>query len=139
MACSIFFSTIRNMGYHGLFPRAAMERADLPGLLFSMTGLEFYGQVNYLKAGLLFADFLTTVSPKYAQEIQTKEYGHGLDGVVAGRADRLVGILNGVDYSIWDPQHDKLIARNYSATDLSGKQECKKDLLQHFNLPLANL
>jgi starch synthase len=131
--------TIHNMGYHGLFPREAMERASLPGLLFSMNGLEFYGKVNYLKGGLLFADFLTTVSPTYAQEIQTKEYGHGLDGVVAGRADRLVGILNGVDYSTWDPEHDNLIAAKYSDRDLSGKQVCKKDLLQQFSLPEANL
>jgi starch synthase len=131
--------TIHNMGYHGLFPRDAMRRVGLPESLFAVNALEFYGQVNYLKGGLLYADYLTTVSRKYAQEIQTPAYGHGLDGVVRSRADRLVGILNGADYTIWDPAHDKLIAAHYSAKDLSGKHKCKKDLLQQFNLPAGNL
>jgi len=90
--------------------------------------------VNLLKGGLVFSDYLTTVSRKYAEEIQTREYGHGLDGVARSRADRLVGILHGVDYAAWNPEKDKLIAANYSAKDLSGKQVCKQDLLGVFEL-----
>jgi starch synthase len=131
--------TIHNVGYQGVFPREAMERAGLPESLFDLDGLEFYEQVSYLKGGLLFADALTTVSRKYAEEIQTPEYGHGLEGVVRSRASRLTGILNGVDYSVWDPQHDKLIAARYSAKNLSGKSACKKDLLDTFGLPIGNV
>ena len=97
--------------------------------------MEFYGRVNFLKGGLIFSDYLTTVSPKYAEEIQTPEYGHGLDGVVRNRADRLIGILNGVDYAVWSPEKDKLIAARYSPKDLSGKLACKKNLLEVFGLP----
>jgi starch synthase len=104
-----------------------------------MDALEFFGHVNYLKGGLVFSDYLTTVSRKYAQEIQTTEYGHGLDGVVRTRADHLIGILNGVDYSVWNPEVDTLIAARYSAKDLSGKQACKRDLLAQFQLPEENL
>jgi starch synthase len=131
--------TIHNMGYHGLFPRDVLARIGLPDSLFRVDGLEFFGHVNYLKGGLVFSDYLTTVSRKYAQEIQTTEYGHGLDGVVRTRADHLVGILNGVDYSIWNPEVDGLIAARYSAKDLSGKQFCKRDLLAQFQLPEENL
>jgi starch synthase len=95
--------------------------------------------MNYLKGGLLFSDYLTTVSRKYAQEIQTAEYGCGLEGVVQGRAGRLVGIVNGVDYSVWSPENDALIAAHYSASDLTGKRACKKDLLAQFHLPEENL
>jgi starch synthase len=131
--------TIHNMGYHGLFPRDVLARIGLPDSLFRMDALEFFGHVNYLKGGLVFSDYLTTVSRKYAQEIQTTEYGHGLDGVVRTRADRLVGILNGVDYSVWNPEVDSLIAARYSAKDMSGKQVCKRDLLAQFQLPEENL
>lgn len=131
--------TIHNMGYHGLFPREVLGRIGLPDTLFQIDGLEFFGHVNFLKGGLIFSDYLTTVSRKYAEEIQTTEYGHGLDGVVRTRADRLVGILNGVDYSVWNPEVDSLIAARYSAKDLSGKQICKRDLLAQFQLPEENL
>jgi starch synthase len=131
--------TIHNMGYHGLFARDVLARIGLPDSLFRMDALEFFGHLNYLKGGLLFSDYLTTVSRKYAEEIQTSEYGHGLDGVVRARADRLVGILNGVDYSVWNPEVDSLIAARYSARDLSGKQVCKRDLLAQFQLPEENL
>src|SRR6202044_2449638 len=95
----------------------------------------FYGRINFLKGGLLFADYLSTVSRRYAKEIQTPEYGAGLEGVVLQRTDRLVGILNGADYSVWNPETDKLIAQNYSAQNLEGKKACKKDLLKIFRLP----
>src|SRR5579862_8418907 len=102
--------TIHNMGYHGLFPHEILATLGLPESLFEINGMEFFGKVNYLKGGLIFSDYLTTVSRKYAEEIQTPEYGHGLDGVVRGRANHLVGILNGVDYSVWSPEVDMLIA-----------------------------
>src|SRR5438445_484703 len=126
--------SIHNMGYHGQFTRDVLDRVGIPQVLFHPAGIEFYGSVNLLKGGLVFSDYLTTVSRKYAEEIQTREYGHGLDGVAKSRADRLVGILNGVDYTAWNPEKDKLIAANYSAKDLSGKQVCKQELLELFGL-----
>ena len=131
--------TIHNLGYQGVFPVTSLRRAGLPESLFHLDALEFYGQVNFLKGGLLFADYLTTVSRKYAKEIQTPEYGWGLDGVIQGRADRLIGILNGVDYSHWSPEADKFIAQNYSLHNLEGKKACKKDLLRVFGLPEENM
>jgi starch synthase len=127
--------TIHNMGYHGTFPRETMKKIGLPEYLFRIDAMEFYGRVNFLKGGLVFSDFLTTVSRKYAEEIQTPEYGHGLDGVVRNCADRLTGILNGVDYSAWNPEKDKFIAAPYSINDFSGKLVCKKSLLEVFSLP----
>ena len=131
--------TIHNMGYHGAFPRDTMKKIGLPEALFSIDALEFYGRVNFLKGGLIFSDFLTTVSLKYAEEIKTAEYGHGLDGVVRNRAGRLTGILNGVDYSAWSPERDKVIAARYSPKDLSGKLVCKKNLIEAFGLPLETI
>ncbi len=127
--------TIHNMGYQGTFPRETMKKIGLPESLFTIDRMEFYGRLNFLKGALTFADYLTTVSPKYAEEIQTREYGHGLDGVVRNRADRLTGILNGVDYAIWSPEKDKLIASGYSPKDMSGKLACKKNLIELFGLP----
>jgi starch synthase len=126
--------TIHNMGYHGLFRREVLARAGIPELLFNPAALEFYGDVNLLKGGLVYSDYLTTVSPRYAQEIQTPEFGYGLDGVVRSRGDRVVGILNGVDYTAWNPARDSFIAMKYSAKDLAGKQACKQDLLNTFGL-----
>jgi starch synthase len=126
--------TIHNIGYQGLFPQSVMRTIGLPDTLFTMDRLEFYGKVNFLKGALLYADYLSTVSRRYAQEIQTPEYGNGLEGVIRGRADRLVGILNGVDYAVWSPEVDTYIAQNYSAHNLEGKKACKKDLLQQFKL-----
>jgi starch synthase len=104
-----------------------------------MDGLEYYGQVNFLKGALLYADAITTVSRRYALEIQTAEYGVGLDGVLRQRAAHLVGILNGVDYAEWDPATDRFIAARYSPLDLKGKEACKRDLLREFGLPDADL
>lgn len=131
--------TIHNMGYHGQFPKDVLERVGLPQTLFHPEGIEFYGSVNLLKGGLVYSDYLTTVSRKYAQEIQTKEFGNGLEGVAKKRADRLVGILNGVDYAAWNPAKDEWIAARYSAKDLGGKQVCKQDLLEVFGLPHEHL
>jgi starch synthase len=131
--------TIHNMGYQGLFPKDTVAKIGLPDVLFQPHALEYYDQVSYLKGGLIFSDYLTTVSRKYAQEIQTTEYGCGLEGVVQGRGNRMVGILNGVDYAAWSPENDALIAARYSASDLAGKRTCKKDLLAQFQLPADNL
>jgi starch synthase len=131
--------TIHNMGYHGIFPREALERAGIPRVLFNPGALEFFGSVNFLKGGLVYADYLTTVSPKYAEEIQTPEYGFGLEGVVRSRADRLTGILNGVDYSVWSPDRDSLIPMKYSAKNLAGKRVCKEALLDEYQLLKDNL
>jgi starch synthase len=95
-----------------------------------MDGLEYYSQINFLKGGILFADRVTTVSPRYAQEIQTPEFGCGLDGVVQNRAEDIVGLLNGVDTAVWNPTIDPLIPARYSAADLTGKQTCRTELLK---------
>jgi starch synthase len=131
--------TVHNMGYHGLFGVDVLGRVGLPGELFHMDALEFYGRVNYLKGGLLYSDYITTVSRKYALEVQTPEYGHGLEGVVRRRGERMVGILNGVDYSVWSPECDTYLAAKYSAKNLSGKVACKKDLLKEYGLPADNV
>jgi starch synthase len=99
-----------------------------------MLKLEFYGKVNFLKGAISMADFITTVSRKYAQEIQTAEYGFGLEGVLRARGNTIAGILNAVDYASWNPETDPLIAARYSAADLSGKAKCKADLLKAFGL-----
>ena len=131
--------TIHNMAYQGIFPAAVMEEIGLPPQLFTMDALEFYGKMNFLKGGILFSDYLTTVSRRYAREIQTSEYGAALEGVIRNRADRLVGILNGADYSIWSPEADRFIAQNYSLHNLDGKKACKKNLFEVFGLPQENL
>lgn len=130
--------TVHNLGYHGQFPKEILESTGIPQSVFHPDGLEFYGSVNFLKGGLRYSDYLTTVSKKYAQEIQTPEFGYGLDGVIRSRKDRLVGILNGVDYSAWSPEKDSLIAVKYSAKDLAGKQLCKQALLDLYGLPADN-
>jgi len=131
--------TIHNLGYQGLFPQSLLDQAGLPASLFGMNALEYYGKVNFLKGALIYSDQLTTVSRKYAQEIQTPEYGHGLEGVIRDRAKDLTGILNGVDYAAWSPEVDKLITANYSAENPDGKRTCKRNLLEVFKLPVQNL
>src|SRR5215813_788592 len=131
--------TIHNLGYQGQYGRDILGRAGIPPQLFHPGALEFYGNVNLLKGGLVFSDYLTAVSHRYAQEIQTPEFGYGLDGVIRSRGDRLVGILNGVDYSAWNPEADSFIAARYSAKDLSGKELCTKNLLATFSLKKENL
>jgi starch synthase len=99
-----------------------------------MSKLEFYGKVNFLKGAITMTDFITTVSRRYSQEIQTAEYGFGLEGVLRARSSTVAGILNGVDYGEWSPETDRYITAHYSADDLSGKAKCKADLLQEFGL-----
>ncbi|MBZ5541668.1 MAG: glycogen synthase GlgA [Acidobacteriia bacterium] len=126
--------TVHNIGYQGQCGREAIQDAGIPESVYHPGGLEFYGKVNLLKGGLVYADYLTTVSRKYAEEIQTAEYGHGLDGVVRERRERLRGILNGADYGVWNPETDEHLAAKYSAQDLSGKQACKQELRKIFRL-----
>ncbi len=122
--------TVHNLGYQGLFPPHILPHISLHAGLFTVDGLEYYGRVNFLKGGIIFSDYVTTVSRKYAEEIQTSEYGYGLEGVLMSRADRLQGILNGVDYDAWNPATDKLLAANYTPEKLEGKRTCKKALLE---------
>ena len=130
--------TIHNMGYQGLFPPDTLPLLMLPWDLFTMSKMEFFGQVNFLKGALIYADFVTTVSRKYSQEIQTAEYGFGLEGVLRDRAATVTGILNGVDYDDWSPQTDKFIVAKYSPADLTGKAQCKPDLLAAFGISNAD-
>jgi starch synthase len=111
-----------------------MRGADIPGNLFKMEGVEFYGQINFLKAGILYADALSTVSPRYSREIQTPAHGAGLDGVLRSRRDHLHGIINGVDYEVWNPEADAYLPASYSLENLSGKEVCKRTLLRRFGL-----
>jgi starch synthase len=131
--------TIHNLGYPGLFPASVLPAIGISPSLFDMDHLEFFGKVNLLKGGIVFADFITTVSRKYADEIKTKEFGFGLEGVLAKRGDRVQGILNGVDYEAWDPATDKLIPKNYSPADLNGKTACKQALLERMGAKELNL
>jgi starch synthase len=130
--------TIHNIGYQGLFPPDILPLLTLPWDLFTIAKMEFFGQVNFLKGALVVSDFVTTVSKKYSQEIQTTEYGFGLEGVLRDRAATVTGILNGVDYEEWSPQADKFIVSRYSPSDLSGKAQCKKDLLTAFGVTGAD-
>ena len=127
--------TIHNLGYQGLFPKSVLSEVALDPAVYRPDGIEFYGRISYLRGAIAFADFLNTVSPTYAREIQTPEHGFGLDSALRARADVLTGILNGVDYGEWSPEADPLIPANYSVHDLSGKQVSKQHLLEEFGLP----
>lgn len=122
--------TIHNIAYQGLFPRSVFARTNLPEDLNTMDGLEYYEQTNLLKGGILFADRVTTVSPRYAQEIQTPEFGNGLEGVVQTREHDIVGLLNGVDLAVWNPATDALLPARYSMANLGGKHICRTELLK---------
>ena len=126
--------TIHNLGYQGNFPGYLLPDLGLRPALFRPQGLEFWGELSFLKAGIVWADAITTVSPTYAQEIQTPEYGHGLDGVLRDRADKITGILNGVDYTEWNPEDDPHLTNRFSAKDLSGKRLAKRALLKALKL-----
>jgi starch synthase len=126
--------TIHNLGYQGQFAPEAMADLALDRRLFNPEQFEFFGKLNFLKGGIVWSDAISTVSKGYAEEIQTREYGFGLDGLLRRRAP-IDGIINGVDYTEWNPESDALIARNYSAKDLAGKRECKRALLAELGLP----
>ena len=127
--------TVHNLGYPGLFPA---ENLSLTGLsreeFFHPEGLEYYGKISLLKAGIAYSDAITTVSPAYAKEIQTAEHGMGMEGILRHRRTHLQGILNGVDYSLWDPSQDPHIQRHYSPRKMAGKKACKEALIQQMGL-----
>lgn len=122
--------TVHNIAYQGVFPSSIFSRTNLPDEFNGLDGLEYYGQINLLKAGLLFSDRLTTVSPRYAEEIQTAEFGCGLEGVVQSRSADIHGLLNGIDTAVWNPSIDALIPERYTPANLAGKRACRADLLK---------
>ena len=130
-----FLFTIHNIGYQGVFSKNSLFAGEIKGSLFYPGGpVEKEGNVNFMKAGILFSEIVNTVSPTYAKEILTPEYGAGLESVLKSREEDLYGILNGVDYDTWDPSDDKLIPFRYNSQYLSGKTKNKKFLLDHFNM-----
>lgn len=131
-AASVY--TVHNLAYQGLFPMHDWSHLGLASRLMSPAGLEFHGQLSFMKAGLMFADRVTTVSPTYAREIATHEFGCGLDGVVRGRGAQVAGILNGIDDTVWNPAADAAIAMRYDAERLAGKQVCRRALQAELKL-----
>ncbi len=130
--------TVHNLGYQGRFWHWDMRLTGLGWDEFTPEGIEFWGGMNFLKAGLVYADSITTVSRTYSREIQTREYGHGLEGVLVNRAADLYGIVNGIDFQEWDPGHDRAIPRTFSRSRLAGKAACKKALQGLIGLPATN-
>ncbi len=130
--------TAHNLGFQGIFRQSNWPLLNLDRSYFSPQYLEFYGNINFLKGGLIFADKITTVSPSYAREIMSGEQGFGLQGILQQRAADVTGILNGVDYSEWNPAVDPFIATRYSENDLSGKRICKDKLQGSLGLPVKS-
>jgi len=126
--------TIHNIAFQGVFTMKSFPRTNLPDELMGIDGLEFYGQMSFMKGGLLFADHITTVSPQYAKEIQTPDFGCGLDGVIQSRASDLVGLLNGIDTAVWNPATDPSLPEHFSADNLTGKAGCRAELLKQMGL-----
>jgi starch synthase len=133
--------TIHNIAYQGVFKKEKFGLTGLPAEMYNPEGIEFWERINFMKAGIVYAHMINTVSQKYSEEVQTPEYGYGLEGILKKRKEALFGILNGVDYQDWDPSHDPYLIARYSPIDLSGKRECKRDLLREYQLPssLENL
>ena len=127
--------TIHNLAYQGRFGAELYPITGLPASFFNISGMEFWGAMNFMKAGIVCADVITTVSPRYSKEIQTEEYGHGLEKVLQIHRRKLHGIINGADYETWNPENDPYIAANYSKGNLDGKRICKLDLLREAKLP----
>ena len=126
--------TIHNIAFQGIFPMRSFALTNLPDELLGIDGFEYYGQINLMKGGILFADRVTTVSPRYAKEIQRPEFGCGLEGVVGTRADDLVGLINGIDTRVWNPSRDGLLPARYAADDLAGKAVCRAALLKKIGM-----
>jgi len=131
--------TIHNLGYQGIFPASEYPTTGLPPSLFVPSGLEFYGSCNVLKSGLIYADLLSTVSHTYSREIQSAEFGFGLDGLIRERHDRLVGVVNGIDTDVWNPATDMHLPARYCAMDVSGKRACKSALQGEMKLPVKDV
>jgi starch synthase len=130
--------TIHNLAYQGLFPPASVPALGVDWNAFTMTGAEFWGKFSFLKAGIMFSDMVTTVSPTYARETLGPEAGSGMDGVLGSRGDRYVGILNGIDTRTWNPATDPLLPEHYGPDALDGKRSCKRALLERFHLPVGD-
>ncbi len=128
--------TIHNLAYQGVFAKELLPAAGLPWEVFRLEGMEFYDQLNFMKAGIVFADSITTVSPKYAKEILTPEHGCALDALLRHRAASLHGILNGIDTNVWNPARDPHLAAPFHAVDLAGKTSCKTALQLELGLPV---
>lgn len=126
--------TIHNIAYQGIFPRKSFQLTNLPEELMSIDGLEYYDQMCMLKGGIVFADVVTTVSPRYAKEIQTPEFGNGLDGVISTRLGDLHGIINGIDTAVWNPATDGALPARYSVENMAGKAICRAKLLEEVGL-----
>jgi starch synthase len=126
--------TIHNIAYQGIFKKEKFHLTGLPIEMYNPEGIEFWERINFMKAGIVYADIINTVSQKYAEEIQTAEYGYGLEGILRKRKEDLYGILNGVDYQDWTPSDDPYLITRYDSQNLSGKKECKMDLLKEFHL-----
>ncbi len=126
--------TVHNLGHQGQFWHYDMPLTGLGWEYFTPQYLEFYGQINFLKGGLVFADMISTVSHTYAQEILTQEMGHGLEGVLQSRRERLTAVINGIDYQLWDPARDPLLAANYSLEDPAAKALCRRALMEFYGL-----
>ncbi|MDY6954583.1 MAG: glycogen synthase GlgA [Thermodesulfobacteriota bacterium] len=131
-AASVF--TVHNMGYQGLFPAEAFSASGLPASEFHPEGVEYWGNLSLLKAGIVYGDVITTVSPRYSQEIQGPAFGLGMEALLRERSADLYGILNGADYSTWNPATDPHIRANYTAKDTRGKERCKGALVQEMGL-----
>lgn len=128
-------TTIHNLGYQGNFPASCISDTGLNRALFQPEGLEFWGRLSFMKAGIVWSDAITTVSPTYAREIQTQEYGFSMDGLLRARSSRVHGILTGADYGEWNPETDAFVAHHFSSKNLAGKRAAKKALLAEVGLP----
>ena len=126
--------TIHNLAFQGRFSSRLFEGCGLPSSAWTLNGAEFYGDFNFMKAGIAYADKITTVSPHYSKEILTKQYGCDLHNVLDGKKDRLHGILNGADYSIWNPEHNKYLPKIYNSHNVRGKRTCKNALIDELGL-----
>lgn len=135
---TVTLMTIHNLGYQGLFDVSHFTLTGLPAEWFTPEGIEFYGKINFLKAGLIASDVITTVSNTYAKEILTPEYGYGLDGLLRKRASVVHGIINGIDTDEWNPLRDTFIPAMYGASELSGKRVCKNELMKECSLSARN-
>ena len=131
---SVLF-TIHNMGYQGIFPADKLAKTGLDStVFFHQEGIEYWGNISLLKSGIVYSDAVTTVSPTYAEEIRTDEFGLGMEGILANKKKSLYGVLNGVDYNIWNPEKDKNINRPYSLNNMAGKKAAKKELINELSL-----
>ncbi len=130
--------TIHNLGYQGNFEQGILDLLHINRKYFTMEGCEFYGNVSFLKSGIVYSDYISTVSPTYAKEIQTPEYGVGMDGILRKRKDRLIGILNGIDYSAWNPSTDGMIYQNYTLSEITKKKINKEKLAEELKFEISD-